>query len=37
MKPLLDINWCWHSLQALPWPDKDEYWVLVPVGDAVAT
>jgi len=36
MKALLDINWCGHSLQAIPWPEKDDYWALVPVVDAVA-
>jgi len=35
MKPLLDINYCGHSQQAMPWPDADDYWVLVPIVDAV--
>jgi len=30
MKPLLDINWCGHSQQVIPWPEADGRWVLVP-------
>jgi hypothetical protein len=36
MKPILSVNWCGHSQQFIPWPEKDELWVLVPIiGKAV--
>jgi hypothetical protein len=31
MKPILSVNWCGHSQQFIPWPEKDGYWTLVPV------
>jgi len=31
MKPLLVVNWCGHSQQVIPWPEKDGYWTLVPI------
>ena len=31
MKPMLDVNWCGHSQQVIPWPEKDGYWKLVPI------
>ena len=36
MKPMLDVNWCGHSQQVIPWPDADGYWSLVPIVEAVA-
>ena len=36
MKPILCVNWCGHSQQFIPWPEKDGLWVLVPIVDAVA-
>jgi hypothetical protein len=36
MKPILSVNWCGHSQQFIPWPEKDGLWVLVPIVDAVA-
>jgi hypothetical protein len=37
MKPMLDVNWCGHSQQVIPWPAEDGYWVLVPVWDSTPT
>jgi len=31
------VNWHGHSQQFVPWPEKDGYWILVPVVEAVAT
>jgi len=28
MRPLLDINWCGHSQQVIPWSEADGYWRL---------
>ena len=36
VKPLLDINWCKHGQQVIPWPENNDYWVLVPIVDAAA-
>ena len=36
-KPMLVVNWCGHGQEFVPWPEKDGYWVLVPVVEAVAT
>jgi hypothetical protein len=35
-QPMLDVNWCGHSQQVIPWPDADGYWSLVPIVEAVA-
>jgi len=29
-------SWCGHGQEFVPWPDKDGYWTLVPVVEAVA-
>ena len=34
--PMVVVNWCGHGQEFVPWPDKDGYWVLVPVVEAVA-
>ena len=31
MKPMLVMNWCGHGQEFVPWPEKDGYWMLVPV------
>ena len=36
-KPMVVVNWCGHGQEFVPWPEKDGYWVLVPVVEAVAT
>jgi len=36
MKPMLLFNWSGHGLQTMPWSERDDYWVLVPIVDAVA-
>ncbi len=36
MRTVLDINWCGHNRQLIPWPESDDFWVLVPVVDAIA-
>jgi hypothetical protein len=33
---LVVVNWCGHGPEFVPWPDKDGYWTLLPVVDAVA-
>ena len=25
------VNWCGHGQEFVPWPEKDGYWMLVPV------
>jgi hypothetical protein len=30
------VNWCGHVQEFVPWLDKDGYWTLVPVVEAVA-
>ena len=34
--PMVIVNWCGHGQEFVPWPDKDGYWTLVPVVEAVA-
>jgi hypothetical protein len=29
--PMVVVNWCGHGQEFVPWPEKDGYWVLVPV------
>jgi hypothetical protein len=29
------VNWCGHGQEFVPWPEKDGYWVLVPVVETV--
>jgi hypothetical protein len=36
MTPMVVVNWCGHGQEFVPWPEKDGYWVLVPVVEAVA-
>jgi len=36
MNPMLVVNWCGHGQQYIPWPERDGYWTLVPILDAVA-
>ena len=36
-QPIVVVNWCGHGQEFVPWPDKDGYWALVPVVEAVAT
>jgi hypothetical protein len=31
LKARLLVNWCGHSQQVIPWPEKDGYWTLVPI------
>jgi hypothetical protein len=31
------VNWCGHGQEFVPWPEKDGYWVLVPVDETIAT
>ena len=35
-QPMVVVNWCGHGQEFVPWPDKDGYWTLVPVVEAVA-
>ena len=35
-QPMVVVNWCGHVQEFVPWPDKDGYWTLVPVVEAVA-
>jgi hypothetical protein len=30
------VNWCGHGQEFVPWPEKDGYWLLVPVVEVVA-
>jgi hypothetical protein len=34
--PMVVVNWCGHPQEFVPRPEKDGYWVLVPVVEAVA-
>ncbi len=34
--PMVVVNWCGRGQEFVPWPDKDGYWTLVPVVEAVA-
>ena len=34
--PMVVVNWCGHGQEFVPWPDKDGFWTLMPVVEAVA-
>jgi hypothetical protein len=36
-QPMVVVNWCGHGQEFVPRPEKDSYWVLVPVVETVAT
>ena len=36
-QPMVVVNWCGHGQEFVPWPEKDGYWVLVPVVETIAT